>query len=153
MSRDIPGEEGRVGEIRIKLQALVDNELPASEIDEVLEEIQGSYEYRAEYAQLLKLRRELRAGIAEPTSQEWLARAERRIMRRVSRGVGTALLLGSYAILFGYALFTLFGDPEVPVIVSVLVAAGTLGFTVLLVNAIGDRVRERKTDRYRGIIR
>ncbi len=138
---------------RAKIQALVDNELPDSEIEPVLETIQGSYEYRAEYAELLRLRRRLAAGPAPPVSADWLAKAERRISRRVTQSVGAVLLVGSYAVLLGYALFTFLRDPEVPRLVTVLVALGALGIGALLVNAVADRIREKKTDRYREIIR
>lgn len=140
-------------DIRIRIQALVDNELPESEIESVLEAIEGSYEYRSEYAQLLKLRRKLGSGPAQHVSEEWVERAERRVTRRVSRGVGVALFLGSYLVLLGYAIYTMFREPDVPLIVSVLTLGIVAGFVVLLANAIADRVRERRTDKYRGVIR
>ena len=140
-------------EIAMKIQALADNELPEQEIDAVLETIQGSYEYRSEYVELLKLKRRLGTGPAPRVSEEWLARAERRVSRRVSRSTGTLLFLGSYIVLFGYALFTLFRDPSLPLMVAVLVTVGVGGAVVLLTSAIADRVRERKTDKYREIIR
>ncbi len=145
---DIPVED-----VRMKIQALVDNELPESEIASVLEEIRGSYEYRAEYAELLRLRRRLSAGPVPPVSSDWLTRAERRISRRISRSVGVTLLIGSCVALLGYALFTLFADPDVPRPVIVLVALGVAGIVALIANAIADRMRERRTDRYREIIR
>lgn len=145
---DLPEDD-----VRIRIQALVDNELPEAEIEPVLEAIEGSYEYRAEYAELLKLRRKLGSGPAPPVSGEWLERAERRVARRISRGVGLGLFLGSYVVLLGYALYTMLREPKVPVIISVLTLGVVAGFVVLLANAIADRVRERKTDTYRRIIR
>lgn len=140
-------------DVRMKIQALADNELPESEIEPTLEAIQGSYEYRTEYAELLKLRRQLGRGPAPPVSQDWVERAEKRISRRLSRGLGMLLFVGSYAVLLGYAVLTMFRDPDVPLIVSVLMVTAVVGFVVLLGNAIADRVRESKTDKYRGIIR
>jgi len=153
MSSHNPIDDLPVDEIHMKIQALVDNELPESEVDSVLATIQGSYEYRQEYAELLKLRRSLGAGPAGRLPDDWLAKAERKISRRLSRGIGTLLFVGSYLLLLGYAVFSLFDDPDVPLIVSVLVLSGIAGVAVLLANAIADRVRERKTDKYRGIIR
>ena len=140
-------------DIHLRIQALADNELPESEIEPLLETIQGSYEYRAEYAALLRLRRRLGPGPAPDTDEEWLQKAERRISRRISRPTGTVLLVGSYVLLFAYALYALIREPGIPILVSVLVIAGVVGFVVLLVNAIADRVREGKSDRYRGVIR
>lgn len=140
-------------DIRMKIQALADNELPESEIDSVLTAIAGSYEYRQEYTELLRLRRRLSPGPAPRVSDDWLAAAERRISRRIGRSTGTVLFVGSYLALLGYGIVSLFGDPEVPVAVAVLVAGGVLGLGVLLVSAIADRVRESKHDKYREVIR
>lgn len=153
MSPHDQGNNVPADEIRMKIQALVDNELPESEIEPTIEAIQGSYEYRAEYAELLKLRKKLSSGAVPPPSQDWLREAEKKVSRRIGRGLGTVLFLGSYVILLGYAVFTMFRDPSVPIIVSVLILSGIVGFVVLLGNAIADRVRESKTDKYRGIIR
>jgi hypothetical protein len=153
MSSHDPIDDLPMDEILVKIQALADNELPESEIDSVLDAIQGSYEYREEYAALLKLRRSLGAGPAGRPSEDWLAKAERKISRRLSRGIGTLLFIGSTVVLLGYATVSLFRDPDVPLIVSVLTAGGAVGVAVLLASAIADRVRERKTDKYRGIMR
>ena len=141
-----------VDEIRLKIQALADNELPESEIDGVLKEIQGSYEYRDEYADLLRMKKRI-AGIAVRASEDWLAKAERKISRRIGRVTGLLLFGASYLLLVGYALFTVFADPAVPVVLSIVVGSLVLGFGVLLVGAIADRVRESRTDKYREIIR
>jgi hypothetical protein len=93
------------------------------------------------------------SGTAVHAPQDWLARAEKKISRRISRGAGLFLFLGSYVALLGYALFTFFREPSVPLIVSILVGSLVLGVVVLLANAIADRVRESKTDKYREIIR
>ena len=153
MSTSDHDEQEHTDEIRFKIQALADNELPEEEIEPTLDLIQGSYEYRREYAELLRLKRHLNAQPIPPVTEEWIERAERRISRRISRGAGTVLFVGSYLVLLGYAIFTMFRDPEVPLIVAVLVSAVVLGAGVLLGSAIADRVRERKTDKYREIIR
>ena len=153
MSTSEHNEQQHADEIRLKIQALADNELPEEEIEPTLDLIQGSYEYRREYAELLRLKRHLNAQPIPPVTEEWIERAERRISRRISRGTGTVLFVGSYLVLLGYAIFTMFRDPEVPLIVAVLVSTVVLGAGVLLGSAIADRVRERKTDKYREIIR
>lgn len=153
MSAYNPNENIPEDDIRIRIQALVDNELPEGEIEAVLAEIEGSYEYRTEYAELLKLRRKLGPGPSQRVSDEWVERAEARVTRRIGRGLGMVLFLGSYLVLLGYAIYTILREPDVPLIVAVLILGVVAGFVVLLATAIGDRVRERKTDRYRGIIR
>ena len=153
MSVHEPTDDLPMDDIMIRIQALADNELPESEIEAALEAIQGSYAYRSEYAQLLRMRRRLGRGPSVRPSEDWLQKAEKRISRKVSRGLGTLLFIGSYVSLFGYALYTLIREPDVPIIVVVLIAGGVLGFVFLLGNAIADRVRESRNDRYREIIR
>lgn len=140
-------------EIRLKVQALADNELPEQEIGPVLEMIQGSYEYRAEYADLLRLKKRLAGCVVPEPGQDWVAHAERSVMRKLFRGAGTVFFVGSYLGLLAFGLASLFRDPGVPLFASLLVGAGILGLLVLLGSAIADRVRENKTDKYRGVMR
>jgi hypothetical protein len=147
-------EEPRTADDRIlRVQALVDNELPAHDIRPTLEMIQADAELQQEYAEMLKLRWAVGPGPSTRVPEAWVAKAEQSVRRKAGRGLGVALLVGSYAILIGYALFTLFASPDTPVIVAILISASVLGFLFLLANAIGDRMRERKADKYREVIR
>lgn len=141
-----------IDEIRLKIQALADNELPPEEIDDVLGQIQGSYEYRSEYAELLRVKRVI-SGASVSVSSDWLAKAERKISRKVSRATGLLFLAVSYLLLVGYAVFTVFATPEVPMAILIVVGSLVLGVSVLLVGAIADRVRESRNDKYKEIIR
>ena len=140
-------------EIQLKIQALADNELPEGEIGSVLDAVQGSYEYREEYAELLRLKKRLSGVVAKDPGVDWVLAAERSISRKLFRGIGTVFFIGSYLALLGVAVVTLFQDSAVPIIVSILVGVGILGLIVLLGTAIVDRVRESRTDKYRGVIR
>jgi hypothetical protein len=145
--------EENIDEIQLKIQALADNELPEEEIGQVLAAVQGSYEYREEYAELLRLKKRLSGVLSKGPGSDWVLAAERSITRKLFRGVGTVFFIGSYLALLGVAVATLFRDSDVPVYVSVLVGVGIAGLLVLLGTAIADRVRESKTDKYRGVIR
>ena len=140
-------------EIQLKIQALADNELPEGEIGPVLEAVQGSYEYREEYAELLRLKKRLSGVVGKGPGSDWVLAAERSISRKLFRGIGTVFFIGSYLALVGVAIVTLFQDSEVPIYVSILVGVAILGLVVLLGNAIADRVRESRTDKYRGVMR
>lgn len=140
-------------EIQLKIQALADNELPEEKIGPVLDAVQGSYEYREEYAELLRLKKRLSGVVGKGPGSDWVLAAERSITRKLFRGIGTVFFIGSYLALLGVAVITLFQDSDVPIYVSILVGVGILGLVVLLGNAIADRARESRTDRYRGVIR
>ena len=140
-------------ELSLKIQALADNELPADEIPALLEAIEGSHEYRNEYARLLRLKRQLADQSLVTVPEEWLEKAERRIGRRIGRTLGLFFFLGSYIGLVGYAIYTMVSAPDVPLAALVLVLAFVGGAAFLLANAIVDRIRESKTDKYRGVVR
>lgn len=145
--------ERDVSELSLKIQALIDNELPAEEIDPVLEQIQGSYEHREEFAELLRLRRRLAgAGAPEPPS-DWVTEVQRRLRRRVFNGAGVIAFLGSYVGLAAYAIVTVLRRNSFPSLVIVALAVGVLGFLSLLGLTIADRVRESRNDKYRSVIR
>jgi hypothetical protein len=140
-------------DIKLRIQALVDNELPASEIRPTLELIRADTELQDEYVELLRIKRRIGPGPATRIPEAWVEQAEKSIRRRSGRIVGIILLVGSYVLLLGYALFTLFSRPGTPLIVAILISSSVLGFLFLLFNAIADRMRERRDDRYREVMR
>jgi hypothetical protein len=140
-------------DIKLKIQALIDNELPESEIEPLLKRIESSYEYRQEYVELKKLARRLE-GVASPEPpEEWFLRVQRRFSRRLSSVVGKVLFFGSYVALIAYAVYQLLADPAEDLLVKLLIGGILVGFLALLGITISDRMVERKTDKYRGVIR
>jgi hypothetical protein len=140
-------------ETTLKVQALVDNELPVEEIRPTLELVQADPNLQREYVELLRLKRRLGPGPSSLISDDWLERAERRVSRKLWRGVGLLFFVGSYVALAGYALYSVLASPSTPLLVSLLIGVGVVGFIFLLSSAIADRVRESKDDKYRGVMR
>lgn len=147
MQPDKENQMAQDDDLRLKIQALADNELHPDEIPEVLSRIQGNYELRSEYAQLLRLNarihqaREPRTGEPAPSRRFGLA-----------SGLGLAVFGSSYAVLLGYAVYSVFrrGTP------LAIIASGTGllgGILLLLAGAIRERRQERKTDRYDEVVR
>lgn len=140
-------------ELKLKVQALVDNELDEAEIPAVMNEIEGSYEMRREYVELLRLRRRLTASTVLEPPEEWFEAAARRPGRRIFGWTGNFLFIGSYVVLLGFALFTLFRGQDTSTWVKIGVAGVAVGFVVLLLRAIVDRIRESRTDRYKEVMK
>lgn len=139
-------------EAALKVQALADNELTETEIPEVMAHVQSCYNCRNDYVQLLRLQRRMKFVIEEP-SQEWFEKLERRTGRKIASGSGQALFIGSYILLLGYALYSLFVNSEVGTFVKLSVGGIVLGGASLFGVSILDRVRESRDDKYKGVVK
>ncbi|MCK4541942.1 MAG: hypothetical protein KAU17_06900 [Spirochaetales bacterium] len=140
-------------ELKLKIQALVDNELSESEIPEVLDAIESDYTLRKEYQEILQLQARMK-GVDYPQPEpEWF---EKGLVNPARKGIsllGKVLFLGSYVLLLGYAVYSALVDQGEHLLIRISIGGITLGILVLLGITIGDRLRERKTDKYKGIIR
>lgn len=138
-------------EMKLRIQALADNELPENEIAGVLDSIQGSYEYRHEYAELLRLKRKLGGLVVEEPKQEWFEQVNKRVRRRALSALGTVAFVGSYAGLAFYAVVTVIRRSSFPALVIAALAVGAGGLLALLAMTISDRIRESRSDKYRSV--
>ena len=138
---------------KLKVQALVDNELVEKEIPDVINHIQSCYNCRDEYVELLKLQKKM-SGFAQPEPpQEWFEKLRKNILRRISTYFGQFLFILSYIALIGFALYTLFSDGNEGLFIKIVIGGIVAGALILLGISVADRVRESKTDRYKGVIK
>ena len=79
------------------------------------------------------------------------------LYRRLELGVGWILVSVAAIILLGFGLFELtkefFLNPDPPILLKIAVGAGGLGFIVLLVSTIRERLFAYKRDRYKEVQR
>ena len=140
-------------EMKLKVQALADNELEEGQISSVVHHIESCYKCRDEYIQFLTLQKKMQ-GISVPEpSREWFEDLNKKKFRKFSSILGKILFFGSYLLLIIYALYTFFIDQEGDIVLKVLVGAVCAGVAVLLGVTIADRVRESKTDKYKGVMK
>jgi len=138
---------------KLQIQALLDNEIEEQQIAPLISHLESCYACRNEYISFLKLQRKLAGiGIPEPP-KEWFEKLPNKVLRRTSRIFGKVLFFGSYALLLGYALYSLLGDRNTENIVKIGVAGIAVGFLVLFGITVADRVRESKDDRYKGVMK
>lgn len=131
----------------LRLQAMVDNELPPEEIPELLQEIEGDHELRNEYIYLLQLKRSLSELPVYELRKEWYERFEKNPLDKFPLYLG-----GAFAAMYGItSIFTLVGNYlsiQVPqwIAPSGLIALGgsILAFTF---NAFRQKFAESKDDR------
>ena len=140
-------------EMKLKVQALADNELEEDQISGVVNHIESCYRCREEYIQFLTLQKKMSGiGIPEP-SKEWFEELAGRKFRRVTARLGRFLFFGSYLLLIVYLLYTFFSDSSAALLPRILVGAICAGVAILLGVTIADRVRESKTDKYKEVIK
>jgi predicted anti-sigma-YlaC factor YlaD len=138
---------------KLQIQALLDNEIEEHQITPLISHLESCYTCRNDYITFLKLQRKL-AGIKIPEPpKEWFEQLPNKVLRRRSRIFGKVLFFGSYALLLGYALYSLLRDRNVQSIIKIGIAGIAVGFLVLLGITIADRVRESKNDRYKGVMK
>lgn len=140
-------------ELKLKIQALVDNELPPEEIEPVMKTIEGNYELRTEYVELKKLMHTM-AGLQYPKpKEEWFQKLARRPVRRLFNGLGLWAFIASYLLLVGYALYTFFSDPGEALLPKLFAGGLILSILLLAGVTIRDRLVESKDDKYKGVMK
>ena len=138
---------------KLNCQLLIDDELNEEEIAPLMEHLETCYRCRDEYIGLLKLRKKLN-GIKGPSpNEEWFEALQRSRGRRFFGRSGFILLVVSWLLLAGYALFSLFTDSGETLFVKIVVAAAVLSVIVLFITALTDRLKESKTDKYKGVMK
>jgi len=138
---------------KLKVQALIDNELPEEEIDLVVDHMQSCYRCREDYVSLLKLQRKMKGLQYPEPSKQWFEELAKKRGRKLTSAFGLALFIGSYIVLLGYALFSLFTDSGEGLFIKIVIGSIVLGALALLGVAISDRLRESKTDKYKEVMK
>ena len=140
-------------EARLKINALIDNELKESDALPLFQHLSTCESCRNEYLEQLKLHRSLRkVHIPEPTD-DWYKSFPKRVLRKITGIGGRIFFIGSYVLLLAYALYQLFISSDTDIILKIIVGGLSLGFVVLLTVSIVDRINESKDDKYKGVIR
>ncbi|HMP83207.1 MAG TPA: zf-HC2 domain-containing protein [Verrucomicrobiota bacterium] len=135
------------------LVGLLDGELTPDETRQINEHLTRCASCRAEYEQLRETTGKLEAISFREPDDVMLARMWRSPYSRMARNTSLVLIIGGYAGLMGYGLFEFFtsGTKELPAKTGL--AAIVLGFLILLVQLIRERIRTYKTDPYKEIER
>ena len=109
----------------------------------------------ADCAKTLAELERLRQGIGdlappEPTDEQW-SRMMRITVTKTSRGLGWLLGIGGYLILAGYAAYAFAKDDTVDTVLKVGVVGLVAGIGLLLFSVLIERLRARKSDRYKDV--
>ena len=135
------------------LVGLLDRELNPQETVEVNEHLIRCSECREELARLRETSGKLEAIAFNEPSDEELRRLWRNPFSRISRTSGIFLIVIGYASLIGYSLFVFFTQGKEVIWIKLPVAAILIGFIILFVLVILERVKTYRKDPYREIER
>ena len=86
----------------------------------------------------------------QPGKQEW-KNMENTILENISRGFGWLILVVWSITTVGYAFFQYAMMPSEPLFQKILVFGIFLGIALLFFSVLCQRIRESRTDRYKGV--
>ncbi len=135
------------------LMGLMDKELSPAESHEVNEHLIRCAACREEYDKLCESSKKL-SGIAfcEPDEQI-LSRIWQSPYSRFSRNAALWMILSGWLALMGYGLFTALTAPGEALLPRLGTGAVILGFVILLVSVVRERIRGYQTDPYKEVKR
>ena len=135
------------------LVGLLDGELTPDEARRINEHLTRCAACRKECEELRETTGKLASIACQEPDDAVLAQVWNSPFSRLAHNAAWILIVGGYAALFGYGLFEFLtsGKEELPAKMGV--AAILVGFLILLVQLLRERVRTYKTDPYKEIER
>ena len=138
---------------KIKASALIDNEIDEKDVPPLISHLESCYTCREEYMELLRLQRDFQRVDVPHPSKEWFETLPKKIIRKSFDTVGKFIFFASYLLLLGYGVYSLFAADNESLFVKLLVGGAVGGFLILFGVTVFDRLTERKTDKYRGVMK
>jgi len=135
------------------LVGLLDGELTPDEARQVNEHLTRCAACRAEYEQLRETSGKLTAISFREPDDAVLAQVWKSPYSRLARNTSLGLIIGGYAGLMGYGVFEFLTSGKEALPAKMGLAAIILGFLILLVQLIRERVSTYRTDPYKEIER
>jgi predicted anti-sigma-YlaC factor YlaD len=138
-------------EIEVYLSGLLDNELTQQEAQRVelhLETCSECQQVLKELAAAREAAQEIE--FRQPDKQEW-KNMENTILESLSRGFGWLILVVWSVTTVVYASVQYALSPSEPLFQKILVFGIFLGFALLFFSVLCQRIRESRTDRYKGV--
>ena len=138
-------------EIEVLLSGYLDGELTQQERQKVGVYLERDERYREILAELERVKTETESlNYEEPNSGDWKI-MEKSLVEDVSRGLGWVILSVWAVVLTSYGLWELATAPDEPLLGKLLVFGVFLGVALLFFSVLAQRVRESRTDKYKGV--
>ena len=140
-------------EIEVYLSGYLDGELTQQDRQPLEIHIRSCQHCQTVLAQLREAQEAThRLDMEEPETEEWNM-MEARVLERISQGLGWSVLLVWLVVTTAYTLYQYASSPTEPLFEKILVFSLFLGVGLLFLSVLSQRVRERRTDRYRGVLK
>ena len=144
-------------EARILMMGLIDDELPDNEKQEVQKHLKSCSACQVQYNSFIKLKEEEKFMNELPQSEEIFDEYWTHIYNRIERATGWVILSVGAIILLTYGAYimleTFFYDKSEPLTLKFGVAFFAIGLSVVFVSVLREKLRLRKNDKYRRILR
>ncbi len=139
--------------IEVLLSGFIDNELTQQERQAVENHLETCQKCREVVEELRRLQRETaKMVIQHPSGRDW-EKVEKNLFQTASRSLGWIILVVWSIVTAGYALFQFATSPGEPIIEKILVFGLFLGLGLLFLSVLSERLRESRTDRYKGVLK
>ena len=139
-------------EVKLKTGALIDSEINEADVPDMISHLESCYRCRNEYIELLSLQKRMQNEPVPKPPKEWFEELPHRITRRNFGLVGRLFFFLSYLLLLAFAFYSFFTSGE-GLFVKLAVGGVVIGMGLLFGVTLLDRIKERKTDRYKGIMK
>jgi len=143
----------RCEQFEVSLSGYLDGELTQQESQKVALHIEECPNCRKTFEALSKAQLATRQlQIEHPTKKEWDV-MENRILETLTRGIGWSILIVWSVVTIAYGTYQFATAPGEPLFEKILVFGFFLGFALLFLSVLCQRLREAKSDRYKGVLR
>ncbi len=138
-------------QIEVKLSGYIDRELTQQDAQRVELHLASCPACREvlEDLQLAKAAAE-QLDVEQPSREEW-KEMEEHILERATRGVGWIILIVWSIATTAYGALHYALSPNEPLLQKILIFGLFLGLALVFFSVLMERVRESRTDRYRGV--
>ncbi len=138
-------------EIEVSLSGYLDKELTQQESQRIELHLQTCSHCRTVLEELREAQRAAQTlELAQPSHEEW-KHMESHILEKTTRNLGWLILIVWSVVTAAYAAFQFALSPNEPLLEKILVFGLFLGIALLFLSVLSERIRESRTDRYKGV--
>ena len=140
-------------EIEVYLSGYLDGELTQQDRQPVENHLRSCTMCRNLFEELAATKSATQGLDMEQLEDEDWKMMEARILERVGQGLGWSILLVWLVVTSAYGLYQYGTSPSEPFFEKILVFSLFLGFGLLFLSVLSQRLREHRTDRYKGVLK